>query len=234
MRIGPGRPQRTQCSSATFDRSPAVLNNPQTMAKTSSNGSRLPRRIAHPAIEALKTRFPAAGLSVGELRDMVTVVVPRERIFEVCTFLRDDPGQRYDLLVELNGVDYLNYPGGAPARFAVNYGLTSVPLNQRLWLKVLLNPERSTRPREGEFRDADALENGDPGLVVDSVTPLWAGAEWMEREVYDMFGIVFRGHPDLRRILTWNGFGARPLRKDYPLRGVGEREDYPIVSRETA
>jgi NADH-quinone oxidoreductase subunit C len=101
-------------------------------------------------------------------------------------------------------------------------------------LKVFLTPERSTKPGENEFRDEDALEAGDPGLMLDSVTGIWPGAEWMEREAYDMFGIVFRGHPDLRRILTWNGFNARPLRKDYPLRGVGEREDYPIVTRETA
>jgi NADH-quinone oxidoreductase subunit C len=116
----------------------------------------------------------------------------------------------------------------------VNYGLTSVSNNSRLWLKVFLTPERSTKPGEGEYRDEDALEQGDPGLVLESVTGIWPGAEWMEREVYDMFGIVFRGHPDLRRILTWNGFNSRPLRKDYPLRGVGEREDYPIVTRESA
>ena len=79
-----------------------------------------------------------------------------------------------------------------------------------------------------------ALEKSDPGLRIDSVTGVWPGAEWMEREVYDMFGIVFLGHPDLRRILTWNGYGSYPLRKDYPLRGVGERENYKIVTREGA
>ena len=63
---------------------------------------------------------------------------------------------------------------------------------------------------------------------------VWPGAEWMEREVYDMLGIIFVGHPDLRRILTWNAFGSYPLRKDYPLRGVGEREKYKIVAREGA
>ncbi len=193
-----------------------------------------PRKIDHPAIPALRERFASAGLGVREFRDMVTVSLPRERLLEICTFLRDEPSLRYDFLAELNGVDYLDYPGGAPGRFAVNYGLTSIGHNSRLWLKVFLNPERSTKPREGEFRDEEALEKADPGLVIDSVTGLWAGAEWMEREVYDMFGIVFRGHPDLRRILTWNGFGSRPLRKDYPLRGIGEREDYQIISRETA
>ena len=190
--------------------------------------------IDHPAIPALRKRFASANLGVREFRDMVTVNVPREGLIEVCTFLRDEPSLRYDFLSELNGVDYLNYPGGAPGRFAMNYGLTSIGHNSRLWLKVFLTPERSTKPGENEFRDEDALEAGDPGLIVDSVTGIWPGAEWMEREAYDMFGIIFRGHPDLRRILTWNGFDARPLRKDYPLRGVGEREDYPIVTRETA
>ena len=64
--------------------------------------------------------------------------------------------------------------------------------------------------------------------------PLYAGAEWLEREVYDMFGIKFRYHPDLRRILTWDTFTANPLRKDYPVTGKGEREDYPILTRESA
>ena len=192
------------------------------------------RKIDHPAIGPLRKRFANLDLGVREFREMVTVAVPRHGIVPVCTFLRDEPSLRYDMLCEINGVDYLNYPGGAPGRFAVNYGLTSTPHNSRLWLKVFLTPERSTAPRESEYRDEEALQKADPGLILDSVTGIWAGAEWMEREVYDMFGIVFKGHPDLRRILTWNGFGSRPLRKDYPLRGVGEREDYQIVTRETA
>jgi NADH-quinone oxidoreductase subunit C len=66
------------------------------------------------------------------------------------------------------------------------------------------------------------------------VTGIWKGAEWLEREVYDMFGVRFDGHPDLRRILTWEGFEAHPLRKDYPLRGRGERENYPVITPESA
>ncbi|MGH7213171.1 MAG: NADH-quinone oxidoreductase subunit C [Tepidisphaeraceae bacterium] len=188
--------------------------------------------INHPALAPLKARFPDVKLLVGEFRDMVTVVVPREHIRAVATFLRDDPALRYDMLAELNGVDYLNYPG-ATHRFGVNYGLTSVPNNNRLWLKVFLDPQRDTAPGV-DVRDEDAVEKGDPGLKLDSVCSVWPGAEWMEREVYDMLGIIFVGHPDLRRILTWNGFGSYPLRKDYPLRGIGEREDYKIVTREGA
>src|SRR5580704_17864500 len=190
------------------------------------------RSIEHPALKPLKAKFPEHKLLLGEFRDMITVVVPREHLIEVCRFLRDEPSLRYDMLAECNGVDYLNYPG-AQHRFAVNYGLTSIPHNNRLWLKVFLDPTQDTAPGK-DWRDEEVIAKGDPGLKVDSVTGVWSGAEWMEREVYDMFGIIFVGHPDLRRILTWNTFGSYPLRKDYPLRGVGEREDYKIISREGA
>jgi NADH-quinone oxidoreductase subunit C len=190
------------------------------------------KTIDHPALQPLKARFPDVKFGVKEFRDMVTVVVPREHLREVATFLRDDPALRYDMLAEVHGVDYLNYPG-ATHRFGVNYGLTSIPNNSRLWLKVFLDPTQDTSPGH-DVRDEDVIEKGDPGLKVDSVCPVWPGAEWMERETYDMFGIIFVGHPDLRRILTWNGYGSYPLRKDYPLRGVGEREDYKIVTRDMA
>jgi NADH-quinone oxidoreductase subunit C len=192
----------------------------------------MPRTMNHPALGPLKARFPDIKFLVREFRGMTTVVVPRERLIDVCTFLRDEPGLRYDMLFELNGVDYLNYPG-AKHRFAVNYGLSSVDTGSRLWLKVFLDPQGDTAPGK-DFRDEEIAEKGDPGLKVDSVCSVWPGAEWNERETYDMFGIIFVGHPDLRRILTWNGFGSYPLRKDYPLRGVGERENYKIVSREGA
>ena len=191
-----------------------------------------PRTIQHPALQPLKARFADTKFLVNEFREQVTVLVPREQIVPVATFLRDDPQLRYDMLAELNGVDYLNYPG-ARHRFAVNYGVTSIPNNNRLWLKVFLDPTRDTGPGT-DVRDESAIEQGDPGLKVDSVCSIWPGAEWMEREVYDMLGIIFVGHPDLRRILTWNGFGSYPLRKDYPLRGIGERENYKIVTREGA
>jgi NADH-quinone oxidoreductase subunit C len=188
--------------------------------------------IIHPALKPLKAKFPDIKFLVGELRDMVTVVVPRQDIVRVCTYLRDEPSLGYDMLAEINGVDYLNYPG-AEHRFGVNYGLTSISHNNRLWLKVFFDPTLPTAPKTAP-RDEEILERGDPGLKVDSVTGVWPGAEWLEREVYDMIGIIFVGHPDLRRILTWNGYGSYPLRKDYPLRGVGERENYKIVTREGA
>jgi NADH-quinone oxidoreductase subunit C len=190
------------------------------------------RTIEHPSLQPLKTRFPQARLLVGEFRDMVTVVLPPENLVEIATYLRDDPSQRYDFLSELNGVDYLNFPG-AKHRFAVNYGLVNVDSSRRLWLKVFLDPRQDTSPGT-DWSDEEVIEKGDPGLRVDSVCGVWPGAEWMEREVYDMYGIIFVGHPDLRRILTWNRFGSYPLRKDYPLRGIGERENYKIVTREGA
>jgi NADH-quinone oxidoreductase subunit C len=192
----------------------------------------MPHTIVHPALQPLKAKFPDAKFLVNEFRSTVTVVVPREMIKAVATFLRDEPSLRYDMLAELNGVDYLGYPG-AQHRFAVNYGLTSIPHNNRIWLKVFLDPERDTAPGT-DFRDEEVVAKGDPGLKVDSVTAVWPGAEWLEREVYDMLGIIFLGHPDLRRILTWNGYGSYPLRKDYPLRGIGERENYKIVTRQGA
>lgn len=190
------------------------------------------RTIDHPTLAPLKAAFPDVKFLVGEFRDMVTVVVPRERIVDVCRWLRD--AQQFDMLCELNGIDYLNFPG-ARHRFAVTYGLSSTTTNARLWLKVFLDPTQDTTPQSPacKWRDEEIVEKGDPGLKIDSVTGIWPGAEWMEREAYDMFGLIFLNHPDLRRILTWNGFGSYPLRKDYPLRGVGERENYKIVTRDS-
>jgi NADH-quinone oxidoreductase subunit C len=185
----------------------------------------------HPALPKLKEHFAGTRFLVGAFRDMVTVIVPKEMIRAVCQFLRDEPSLRYDMLFELNGVDYLNYPG-AGHRFGVNYGLLNTQTNSRLWLRVYLDPTQSTAPGNAP-EDKDVLEKGDPGLRVDSVYPVWPAADWMEREAYDMFGVIFVGHPDLRRLLTWSAYGSYPLRKDYPLRGVGERENYKIVTRES-
>jgi len=186
----------------------------------------------HPALPLLKQKFTDTKFLVGEFRQQVTVIVPREKIVAVCQFLRDESSLYFDMLIDLNAVDYLGYPG-AKNRFAVNYGLLSTRFNRRLWLRILLDPTQTTEPMSA-IRDEDVATKSDPGLRVDSVTGVWPAAEWMEREAYDMMGIYFTGHPDLRRILTWNGFGSHPLRKDYPLRGVGEREDYKIVTRDSA
>lgn len=189
--------------------------------------------LSHPSLAPLKAQFPNIKLAAKTFRDMTTVVVPRDNIVEVMQWLANEPSQKYDILFEVNGVDYLNYPGSTH-RFAVNYGLSSVDTGRRLWLKVFLDPTRGTEPLAEVIRDEDIIEKGDPGLKVASVTVVHPGAEWMEREVYDMYGIIFTDHPDLRRILTWNGFGSYPLRKDYPLRGIGERERYKVIARDSA
>ena len=115
----------------------------------------------------------------------------KKDIYYICKFLRNKPELRYDLLVDLTGVDYI----GREQRFEVVYHFFSMKKNHRLRLKV-------------------RLEAADP--VAPSLTGLWPVADWFEREVWDMFGIRFKGHPDLRRILMYEEFEGHPLRKDYP------------------
>lgn len=170
-------------------------------------------------IEILRERFkeldfaPAPLVATARLTtDQICIRVPADRLVEVMTFLRDDAGARFEQLCDLTCVDYLNFPK-ASDRFGVTYSLLSLTHNHRLWAKCFVN---------------------DPDPHVPSVTGVWAGADWMEREVYDMYGVRFTGHPDLRRILTWDGFKSYPLRKDYPMRGLGEREDYATLTRESS
>jgi NADH-quinone oxidoreductase subunit C len=125
----------------------------------------------------------------------MTVVVPRERIAEICARLKAEPGLEFNLLADLCGVD--RGPEEEP-RFEVNYHLFSTTKLHRLRLKVLLNDE-------------------DPH--VPTVTGVWRTANWHERETFDMFGVIFDGHPDLRRILLPDDWQGHALRKDFPLRG---------------
>ncbi len=179
--------------------------------------------LDHPSISRLRERFTHAGLKATEFRGQTAVVAPNALLHEVMRFLRDDEACRYDFLSDVTAVDYLGYPARMPGRFAVVHVLSSTIHNRRLIVRTFLDPSLDTGG------NAD-----DPALVVDSVTDLWPGAEWPEREVYDMFGIRFTGHPDLRRILLWRDYPAFPLRKDYPLRGRGEREMYRVVERSDA
>ncbi len=144
--------------------------------------------------------------------DQLYIRVEPSRLIEVMRFLREDAATRFEQLCDVTCVDYLNFPN-ATDRYGVIYSLLSLTHNHRLWVKCFVN---------------------DPKPAVPSITAIWPGAEWMEREIFDMFGIVFDAHPDLRRILTWDGFEANPLRKDYPLRGKGERENYPVLHRDSA
>ncbi|MDA0803473.1 MAG: NADH-quinone oxidoreductase subunit C [Planctomycetota bacterium] len=180
-------------------------------------------KLDHPDLPVVKAAFPAARLMATEFRGQTTLVVPVGILPDVARLLRDEPKCDYSFLSDITAVDYLGYPTRMPGRFAVVWVLASLSRNIRLRLKVFLDPTLDTSGIEP-----------DPGLVVHSVTDIWAGADWMEREVFDMFGIRFTGHPDLRRILLWRDFPAHPLRKDYPLRGRGERERFAVAARETA
>jgi NADH-quinone oxidoreductase subunit C len=146
-------------------------------------------------LDTLKAQFGEAILEATEFRGELTVVVPKERIVEVCRFLKSDPELRYDLLSDLCGIDMYT----PVKRFGVVYNLYSLKNKHRIRLKTFTEEE-------------------DPR--VPTVTSVWATANWHERETYDMFGIVFDGHPDLRRIYMPEEFEHHPLRKDFPLMGI--------------
>lgn len=148
-----------------------------------------------------------AGLKTSEFRGSTRVVIPRQRLADAFKLLRDQRG--FDLLVDVTCVDYLHYRD-AEDRFGLVYLLANTETNERITLRVYLN---------------------EPELTVPSAFPFWEGANWLEREVWDMFGIRFEGHPDLRRILMPEEFTAFPLRKDYPLQGRGERHNFPVLTR---
>jgi len=189
-------------------------------------------------IEALArdvdAQLQGRGTRVPSLAHELTYEIPAASLLDAARILRDHPALKFDLLVDVTAVDYLQFReeqwvtqsasntgfsrGRSPAsrmqpaeehampprpaagaRFAVVYHLLSVANNQRIRLRVKCESDE------------------DP--VVDSVVPLWASANWFEREVFDLFGIIFRGHPDLRRILTDYGFTGHPFRKDFPLIG---------------
>lgn len=174
----------------------------------------------HSALARVKEAFRDRRLRATSFRGQVTLIVEPTDLHTIMRFLRDDDACAYNFLSDVTAVDYLQYPQPMPSRFAVVYNLLSHDRDERLIVKTFIDPSIPT----------DGIEP-DPALEVDSVTDIWPGAEWTEREVFDMFGIRFRNHPDLRRILTWEDYPAHPLRKDYPLRGRGERESYRVLDR---
>lgn len=155
----------------------------------------------------LRQRLGSGAYTTSQFRDNFRLHVAAERVYDGLECLKNDCG--FDMLIDITAVDYLNY-AGARDRFGVVYALVNTASGQRLYVKTAVN---------------------EPELRLPSVFPLWKGADWLEREVYDMFGIEFTGHPDLRRILMPDEFTAYPLRKDYPLRGRGERHNFPVITR---
>ena len=178
--------------------------------------------LDHPTLKLIKAAFPDVAFKASEFRGMTTLVVPREKLHEVARYLFDAPECDYDFLADVVGIDYLDYPVETPGRFAVSYPLASTRHNLRFVIKTFVDPSVDTSGIDF-----------DPALELDSITDIWPAAEWPEREVYDMFGIRFKNHPDLRRILMWRDYPGHPLRKDYPLRGRSEREHYRTLNRES-
>jgi NADH-quinone oxidoreductase subunit C len=156
----------------------------------------------NPSAAALQQRFGAAVQRVDVIWGETTIIVEAARVLEIVRWLHDDNGQRYDYLSDVTAVEYrdLDRP------IEVVWHLRSLPFRRFLRLKALL-------AKTGK-------------LEVPSVWPVYRGADWLERECYDMFGIVFAGHPDLRRILMWEQYREGfPLRKDFPLRGRFSRSE---------
>jgi NADH-quinone oxidoreductase subunit C len=158
---------------------------------------------------ALAGRLQSVTLALGEL----TVVVKADDYLDVCQRLRDEPSLRFEQLIDLCGVDYLTYAEGAyeGPRFAAVLHLLSIEHNWRLRVRVF------------------APDDDMPLLA--SVVDIWNAVNWFEREAFDLYGIVFDGHPDLRRILTDYGFIGHPFRKDFPVSGYVEMRYDPEQKR---
>jgi NADH-quinone oxidoreductase subunit C len=204
----------------------------QKTATEAPPGSRLVQSTLQAAIADLRDKVGEAAAS--EFRGQTRVVVHAAAAHPALARLRDAHG--FDMLADLTCVDYLHYagprekgdrsnlperPSGCSAqigpvpffpkdRYGLVYLLANTQTNERITVRVMLN---------------------DPEPAIASVTDLWEAANWAEREVWDMFGIRFTGHPDLRRILLPEGFTAFPLRKDYPMQGRGERHNFPVLRR---
>jgi NADH-quinone oxidoreductase subunit C len=149
-------------------------------------------------VEKLKAKFSSEIIEVVEFREETTVTVKKEKIVDICTFMRDSGG--YNLLCDLCSVDYF----GQTPRFMVVYNLYNITTKQRIRLKAPVEEQ---------------------GAQIDTVSTVWGTANWMERECWDLMGINFVGHPDQRRILMPADWVGHPLRKDYPVQGP-DREPY--------
>ncbi|MBN2582199.1 MAG: NADH-quinone oxidoreductase subunit C [Planctomycetes bacterium] len=165
---------------------------------------------ANDILQQTRERFADALRGSAFFRGELTLIVSRESVLGVLAFLRDTQGLEFTFPIDIAGVDYRDHPKREfSERFAVVYHLLSPNSEDRIRIKAPVPEDDPTCP---------------------SAVGLWSLANWTEREVYDMFGIRFEGHPDLRRILMWEEFEHFPLRKDYPLRGLGERDDFAVVA----
>ncbi len=154
------------------------------------------------AYKKIKEKFPEAVLDWHVQHGDETIILRGDAILEIARLLKEDPELQFNFLMDLTAVDYL----GRKPRFEVVYHFLSLPFNRRLRVKLQLDDLYPT---------------------VKSLTPLWKTANWLERECYDLYGIRFEGHPNLKRILLYEGFEGHPLRKDYP-----KKKRQPLIGPE--
>lgn len=157
----------------------------------------------HPAVIKLQEKFPHAIISIEQFRGDTTILIEKEHLLEVMQLLRNEPSLYFDHLSSINAVDYLDL--SRKERYGIIYNLLSYKYNNRITIKILLPEENPT---------------------IESMYSIWKTADWQEREIYDLLGIMFNNHPNLERIFLPDTYKGHPLRKDYPLKGYGERDKY--------
>ena len=164
-------------------------------------------------VESLKSSLKVTDEAICSGRDEVTLVTSAGELSSIMLALRDSPALNFNQLIDVCGVDYADYPSNnqTPYRFAVIYHLLSTNLNHRLRIRVYCEDDEQP--------------------AVPSVVDIWPSANWFERETFDLYGIVFDEHPDLRRLLTDYGFVGHPLRKDFPVSGHVEMRYDPVEKR---
>jgi NADH-quinone oxidoreductase subunit C len=164
-------------------------------------------------MKTAREKFKDDVLGFTDFRNQFTLRIRGSANIRILKWLKEDPATKFNMLTDVTCVDSLRLPedmlGEYPERFAVVYNLTSLETGDRLRVKAAVAEE----PCE-----------------IESVASMWSGADWGEREVYDMFGILFKNHPGLKRILMPENYEGHPLRKDYPLKGRGERDNFPKYS----
>lgn len=170
---------------------------PKPPVKKKEEGPKPSDASNHPLVTKLKENLGEAVIEASEFLGQLSIRIQPARIVEVCNYLKSDPDTHFDYLSDVTCV---HYPDNKEAPFEVVYNLYSIPHNERVRLKAAVN-----------------------GGGIESVVSVWPAADWPEREVYDLFGVVFHNHPDLRRILLPPDWEGHPLRKDYPLEFVENR-----------
>ncbi len=158
--------------------------------------------------EKIKLKFPDEILEGPALESENAVSVKSDKILEILEYCRSDADMKFEFLTDLTAVDFLEFE--SPKRIAVIYILRNMESMQNLIVRAFLSDDEE----------------------IDTASDIWHSAEWLEREVWDLFGIKFKGHPNLKRILMPDDYEGHPLRKDYPLKGRGERDSFKIIQRD--